>query len=401
MSIRAGKIEGTVKAQPSKSHMHRALVIAALCKGTTTIRNPCICRDTMATIDCLRKMGAIIDIGDDVTVTSEGLRAPSEPLDAGNSGTTLRFMSAIASLFDSTTVLKGDASLMRRPMAPLLDSLSECGAVCDVGENISIKGGLTSDRFEIDPKDSSQFVSALLMISPLMGASIDVKGKCVSKGYVRMTLEMMQAFGVDVLITDSGFETERSEYMPTTFTIPADYSSASYMLVANALGADITIEGLGGDHPDSIVENIILDATSGGLHAMDVNLSDNPDLFPIIAVLLSTAEGVSRIYGAPHLRSKESDRIATTSAMLNALGADVAPTDDGCIIRGVEKLHGGYIEHHGDHRVMMSAAIASMLCDGPVTMDDDGCWEVSYPDYVDDLVSVGFEVERCTRSATG
>jgi 3-phosphoshikimate 1-carboxyvinyltransferase len=121
-------------------------------------------------------------------------------------------------------------------------------------------------------------------------------------------------------------------------------------------------------------------------------MSDIPDLFPVVAVLLSTADGVSRLYGAPQLRFKESDRIDSVERMLKALGADVSGTDDGCVIRGVDRLRGGRIEHGGDHRLMMSAAVASIVSDGPVSMEDDGCWNVSYPGFVEQMRSLGM---RC------
>ena len=121
-------------------------------------------------------------------------------------------------------------------------------------------------------------------------------------------------------------------------------------------------------------------------------ISDVPDLFPIVAVLMSTADGTSRLYGAPQLRFKESDRIESVEKMLRSIGADITGTDDGCIINGVEKLKGGRIEHKGDHRLMMAAAVASLVSDGPVTMEDDGCWNVSYPGFVEQMRSIGL---RC------
>ena len=126
-------------------------------------------------------------------------------------------------------------------------------------------------------------------------------------------------------------------------------------------------------------------------------MSDIPDLFPIVSVLLSTANGESRLYGAPHLRFKESDRIQLTTNMISALGGDITGTDDGCVIRGVERLKGGRIEHAGDHRMMMSAAIASLVSEGPVSMEDDACWNVSYPGFPEQMISLGMRCDRCTR----
>ena len=130
------------------------------------------------------------------------------------------------------------------------------------------------------------------------------------------------------------------------------------------------------------------------LEAVDVDMGDTPDLFPIVAVLLSTAKGTSRLHGAPHLRFKESDRIESTVRMINTLGGDATGTEDGCIIRGVARLRGGSIDHLDDHRIMMAAAVASLVCSGPVSMKDTGCHTVSYPEFVEQMVSLGIKVVR-------
>ena len=135
-------------------------------------------------------------------------------------------------------------------------------------------------------------------------------------------------------------------------------------------------------------------ASTGNLEGAEIDMGDMPDLFPVVAVLLSTAKGRSRLYGAPQLRFKESDRIALTERMLRSLGADIAGTSDGCIINGVERLHGARIEHNGDHRMLMAAAVASLVADGPVSMVDDACWNVSYPGFPEMMQSIGAEVRR-------
>ena len=152
--------------------------------------------------------------------------------------------------------------------------------------------------------------------------------------------------------------------------------------VLQAAGCAIAIDG----------KEITVSA-AGRPRPLDINMSTIPDLFPIVAVLLATADGKSRLWGAPHLRFKESDRIAMTEQMLKALGADITATDDGCIINGVEKLHGGRVEHHGDHRIMMAAAVASLIADGPVVMENDGCWKVSYPGFIEQMKKIGLKIE--------
>ncbi len=140
------------------------------------------------------------------------------------------------------------------------------------------------------------------------------------------------------------------------------------------------------------VESDSVTASKGRLRAIDVDMGAFPDLFPIVAVLMSVADGKSRLHGAPHLKLKETDRIQSTVAMLRAIGAEAEATADGCIIHGRETLSGGTVDHGGDHRIMMSAAVASLVCDGPVAMADTDCHRVSYPRFIDDMAALGIKV---------
>jgi len=263
------------------------------------------------------------------------------------------------------------------------------------------------DTVRIDGGMSSQFVSSVLMMSPLVGRPMEIiiEGRSVSKPYIDITLSMMKRFGITVETTENGYRIRPQRYVPCDYTVPSDFSSAAFPLVAGGLSGSVTVSGLDMDDPqgDKKIIDILeragckvevsgdtVTCTSNGRpKAFDIDLSDIPDLFPIVAVLMSTADGTSRLYGAPQLRFKESDRIESVERMLRALGADIQGTDDGCIINGVSRLKGGRVEHHGDHRLFMSAAVASLISDGSVTMDDDGCWNVSYPGFVDKMQSIG------------
>jgi 3-phosphoshikimate 1-carboxyvinyltransferase len=242
---------------------------------------------------------------------------------------------------------------------------------------------------------------------------IHVKGELISKPYSDITLSMMRAFGAKITETEYGYHVENDPYATRDYIIPSDYSSAAFPLVAGALGGEVTVRNMDpeskqGDRKiTDILEmcgmKVIRDddritcVRTGRPRAIDVDMSDIPDLFPIVSVLLSTAEGESRLYGAPHLRFKESDRIQLTTDMITALGGDITGTDDGCIIRGVDHLMGGRIIHDGDHRMMMSAAVASLICENPVVMEDDACWNVSYPGFVEEMCSLGMRCDRCTQ----
>ena len=408
-----GSTSGTVDVPPSKSYTHRAIIMAALSNGKCQISNPLDSFDTRATADAVRTMGAEVEsTPSGLTVISGKLHAPGS-IDVMNSGTTMRLMAGISALFDSETVIDGDDSIRKRPMGPLLEALEGCGVRCESNGGkapVRIRGPITADRIEIDGGMSSQFVSSMLMTAPLIGRPVDImlKGELVSKPYIEITLSMMRHFGIEVRKMSYGFHVEPQQYQAKDFTVPSDFSSAAFPLVAGGLSGSVTVNGLDLNDPqgDKKIVDILRDAgcsvkvSNGGItctrtgrpKACDIDMSDVPDLFPIVAVLMSTADGRSRLYGAPQLRFKESDRIASVERMLSSLGADIRGTDDGCIINGVERLKGGRIEHGGDHRLFMSAAIASLISEGPVTMENDGCWNVSYPGFVERMGSIGL---RC------
>ena len=416
VSFSGGELKGTVSPPPSKSHTHRAIILAALSGGTCRIDSPLLSFDTRATMDAVRALGADVEEhGDHIIVKGGDIHAPERPIDVANSGTTLRLMTGICSLFGSETVLTGDASIRKRPMGPLLESLSAAGVACS-SENgkppVRVKGPVTGSRLTIDGSVSSQFVSSLLMMSPLTGKEMEVRitGDLVSKPYIDITLALMKRFGVSAKEVSEGlYRIEPGNYIPADYTVPADFSSAAFPLVAGALGGSVTARGLdlSDAQGDSKVIDILRDTGAeikidgdkvtctrrGRPKAAEIDMGDIPDLFPVIAVLLSTAEGTSRLYGAPHLRFKESDRIALTEKMLKTLGADITATDDGCIIRGVPRLRGGRIEHEGDHRMFMAGAVASLVSDGPVSMEDDGCWNVSYPGFPEQMRDVGLRMD--------
>ena len=414
ITFNGGCARGSVNVPPSKSYTHRAIIMAALSGGKCRIGNPLLSFDTRATAEAVRAMGASVTETDDgLIIESKVLHAPDRTIDVQNSGTTMRLMTGISALFDSDITITGDESIRKRPMGPLLKALESCGVECmsnDGKAPITIRGPVSENEIRIDGSMSSQFVSSMLMMAPLVGRPMDIiiEGKTVSRPYIDITLSMMKRFGIVVKEKDGRFHIENQPYRPCDFTVPSDFSSAAFPLVAGGLSGEVSVSGLDMNDPqgDKKIVEILRDAgcsigtdgdtitcsTNGRPKAADIDLSDVPDLFPIVAVLMSTADGESRLYGAPQLRFKESDRIASVEKMLTTLGADIEGTDDGCIIRGVKRLKGGRIDHLGDHRLMMAASIASLISDGPVSMLDDSCWNVSYPGFVEQMRSIGL---RC------
>ncbi|CDF31081.1 probable 3-phosphoshikimate 1-carboxyvinyltransferase [Methanoculleus sp. CAG:1088] len=413
--FRGGRAEGKVSPPPSKSHTHRAIIMSALSEGRCEVSSPLISFDTRATMDAVRAMGAVVTEREgSVTVECESIHAPDRTIDVMNSGTTMRLMTGISSLFSEKVVLTGDSSIQKRPMGPLLDSLSAAGVECSSNGGkppVEVRGPITGSELVIDGGVSSQFVSSLIMSSSLTGRPTDVRitGHLVSKPYIDITTSMMGKFGVEVTEEGNVFHAEPQHYRPTDYRVPADFSSSAFPLVAGGIAGRVTARGMDMSDPqgDRKIIDVLKEAgcdvevsgdevtcsNTGRLEGAEIDMGDIPDLFPVVAVLLSTAKGRSRLYGAPHLRFKESDRIALTENMLRTLGADIRGTEDGCVIEGVERLHGGRIEHNGDHRMMMAAAVASLVSDGPVSMENDACWNVSYPGFPEQMRSIGMDIE--------
>lgn len=416
MSFGGGKLKGAVSSPPSKSHTHRAIFLASLADGKSRITNCLISDDTLSTLKAAESIGACAERkGDEILISGGKLRAPVGTVDAGNSGTTLRIFSGIASVFGEKVTITGDDSLRKRPMGPLLDALSQMGVECSSEGGkppVEIKGPSRGGNVVINGSVSSQFITSLLITSPMLAndTMIEIEGKTVSEPYLDVTAHIMGLFGSDVKKEKNIFKVKgKTGYHPFDYVVPADFSSAAFPLVAGALGGEVTVRGLRMDDPqgDRIIIEILKNAGAsvsvsgdsvtvkkGNLRAMDLDIGQCPDLFPILAALLSTAGGTSRLYGAPQLKFKESDRIKTTVDMLKAIGADASGTDDGCVINGKERLIGGTVDNEGDHRIMMAAAVASLLCDDPVIMDNAECCSVSYPEFPEHMASLGMKVEE-------
>lgn len=415
VSFNGGELRGSVSPPSSKSHTHRAFFLAAMANGRSEITNALLSNDTRATLRASEAMGAKVSFKNESVVIDGGiLHPPKNAVDADNSGTTLRIFAGLASMFNQTVTITGDPSLQKRPIQPLLDSLSQTGTHCTSDNGmlpITVTGPNVGGNVTVNSGISSQFVTSLMMVSPMLpeDSHIRMDGATVSEPYLNVTSSLMKLFGADIRRTGDTFNiTGRTGYQPHDYHVPSDFSSAAFLLVAGALGGKVSINGLNlndlqGDRRiidilqkvGSSVEisNDTVTAERSVLKPIDLDLGNTPDLFPIVAVLLSTANGTSRLYGAPQLRFKESDRIESTVSMLESIGADISGIDDGCIINGKPELSGGMIDNKGDHRIMMAAAIASLVCKEAVTMENGECCSVSYPKFIDDMRSIGMRIE--------
>jgi len=415
--VRPGQVGGTVPASPSKSYTHRAMILGLMAPGTSVINRTLLSEDTLSTLAAVRQFGAKVLVkGDTVRIKGGNLHCPKEPVDAGNSGTTIRLMTGVASLMPCSSVLTGDESLKRRPMGPLIDALREMGVTViptlEEGQApLMIRGPNRGRGTHIRGDVSSQFISSLILCSLLkdIDTEIILTTPLVSSPYVDITLELMEKFGGRCEETGEGYLIPGGQVLtPTTLDIPGDFSSAAFPLVAGAISGKVTVMGLTDQtkQGDRAILDILeafgarvvrtegeIEVSPGDLQGADIDLSGSPDLFPVVAVLAAHATGRSILHGAKHLRHKESDRIRTTVDMLREMGAKVEEREDGCVVEGPSDLRGARIDPHGDHRILMAATIAALKAKGKTIIGDGGCYAVSYPDFVKDMTNLGANIE--------
>ena len=412
------KIKGVVKAPPSKSYTHRAIFISSLAQGESHLRDPLYSDDTMASLEACRSMGCQINVQDDcclVKGTEGELTTPDDVLDLKNSGTTLRFLTTMASLAHGCSVLTGDDSLRRRPMQDLLDSLGKLGVWAYSTRNngfppIVVKNGFKGGKTSINGNLSSQYLSSLLISAPYAEEAVDIQvvGNFISRPYVEMTIDTMEKFGVQVQkLQPDGFQVENQIYHGRNYTIEGDYSSASYLIAAaSALDGNITLKNL--FHDSMQGDKMILDVVKemgakikigqdqisiqgeGQLKAVEVNLENSPDLLPTVAALAAVAEGISHIKGVEHARYKETDRVHTMALELSKLGVKLKEEPDGLIIHGGAR--GGTVQSHGDHRLVMALTIVGLVTGG-VRIQNAAVHQVSYPNFPQIMQELGCNIQ--------
>ncbi len=417
----AKTLKGEVKAPPSKSYTHRAVIIASLAKGKSKIRDPLISADTLASIDACREIGAEIEIDKkNNCLIINGVSTPQIPkktIDARNSGTTIRIMASVMSLCNEKVTLTGDSSIQKRPMEPLLEALDELGVKTESTNGmapVSVKGPMKGGKCSIRGDVSSQFISGLLIAAPLSESdtTIEIVKSLKSKPYLKMTLYLVEQFGVDIENRNykKFFINSVQKYKPREYTIEGDYSSASFILGAGAITeSEIKIKNLSNNSKQG--DRMILDILeqmgakieagedyvtikgSGRLKGIDIDLSQYPDLVPIIAALGAVSKGKTIIKNIEHVRYKESDRVHAIATELKKMGARVTELKTMLEIEGVDKLKGAKLHGWGDHRIVMALAIAGLRAEGETVIDDAGSISVSFPNFDDVMKEIGADVK--------
>ncbi len=405
------KLRGTVQGISSKSYLHRLLICAALAEGETTIVFNSMSKDISATVSAISALGKTVKSDDGKLIVCDG--DFGESINVNESGSTFRFILPLisAKCVGRKVNICGSDYLSTRPISPLYDELVSHGAVISEKGKfpMSVEGGLKSGVYNLPGNISSQFVSGLLLALPMLegDSEIRISGELQSEPYVNITLECMKLYGIDIMKTDFGYFIEggKKYISPKYVVCENDYSNAAFFLVAGALSENfVGVENLapntcqGDREVVDILEKFgaqkntvgnIVSFSKGKLESVDVEASDIPDLVPVLSLLAAVSSGKTRIFGAERLRFKESDRLNSVSAVLNALGADVLETDDGLIINGVSSLKGGRVDSFNDHRIAMTAAIASCVSDGSVTVENFEAITKSYPGFLDDFAKIG------------
>ena len=424
VTIHPSELHGTVEAVSSKSEAHRLLIVAALCAGTTNLDCRTTSKDIDATADCLRALGAR------VARTRTGFRVvpiPGTPetdnlrqatadavLDVGESGSTLRFMLPLVAALGRGASITGHGRLAERPLSPLYEELAAHGATLSPqgAFPLDVSSTVRPGRYTLPGNVSSQYVSGLLIAAPVMGGPVEVvvQKPVESRPYIDMTVAALATFSVhvacestaDALVYTVGPDAPVS---PGTVTVGGDWSNSAFWLAAGAFGEKpITVSGL--DLASTQGDRAIMAALAllgaavtrvhgrvtvekDDLRARTLDVRSCPDLVPPLAAVAALCPGETRVTGAARLRLKESDRLQTVSAALDAMGADVTPTDDGLLIRGVGQLAGGTVDAANDHRIAMMAAIAATQAAGPTTILGAECVQKSYPGFFDDFRALG------------
>jgi 3-phosphoshikimate 1-carboxyvinyltransferase len=406
---------------PSKSYTHRAVLMAGLSEGESTVRNALLSRDTKATIAACRAMGATLDeSGSTIRISGTAPKTPDDVINVENSGTTLRFMTSVfAAAPDGMVVLTGDSSIRRRPMQPLLDTLKDLGVEAwSTRKNgcapvVVRAGGIRGGQAVIRGDVSSQFVSSLLISTPLAqkDSSITV-ADAVSRPYIDSTLALSALFGVRIAREGyTRFEIPGGQsYRSADFTVPADFSSASFIVAAVALaGGRVVLEGLDPALPqgDSAIlsiaasmgvrisrgeRSVTVESDGSSLTGGRFDLGDTPDLLPVVAAMALRSNDPVEVVGAAHARFKETDRIAILATELSKIGVSIEERQDGLVIRPAAALRPALLDAHDDHRMFMAFSLASMLIPGGAPVRGAESLDVSYPLFLEDLRRLGARV---------
>jgi len=418
LTVKPSVLKGEIAVSGSKSHTIRGIVAALAGTGKSLLRSPLGSADTLAVLGAAKLLGAQVVCGADfweIIGTGGRFTDPGRVIDMKNSGTGLRLLSGMCALQDFTVSFDGDSSLRTRKMATLLDSYAQLGAKIDAPTGkcpFSMRGPVTGGPVTADGS-SSQFLSALLLSLPLAAKdSVITLDFLNEQPYVGITTSWMDALDLHYRRSDDLLRWEipgRQKISSFDRTIPADFSTAAFPLVAGMIaGNGVRIRNL--DFCDPQGDKAVFDFAEKmgarlergesltvlpGAHlgGCDLDLNATPDALPILAVAGAFAKGTTRLLNVPQARIKETDRIAVMAQELPKIGIAAEELPDGLVIHG-GKVRGGRVKSHGDHRIAMAFAVAGLAAAEPVEVEDAECAGVSYPRFFDDFTALGADFIR-------
>ena len=415
--VRPRALNGSVVVPPSKSETHRALVLAARSAEPVRVHGPLMAQDTQSTREAIEGFGASVEEEQGSwLVRSKRLGPPTRVIDCGNSGTTLRLMTAQAALMPATIELTGDESLRRRPNEPLLTALESLGVriAADAGRApITLKGPLIGGEVRLPGGLSSQFASALMLALPFaeQESVVTVESPVHSRPYLDLTLAMAQDAGLSMVLSESSQGDLRvlipgqQQINSAQITVGADWSTAALLMVAALLSrGSVALKGLdqssaqgdrriadiirifGGKIEDLAADQLLV--TAGDLVSPGrIDVGQTPDLFPPLCALAAVAKGQTLIQGSAGLRHKECDRIDAMAQGLRAAGIVCHERADGLLIEGGQP-NPAELNAQGDHRIHMALCALALAADGPSTIDSAWSTIISYPNFHADLASL-------------
>ncbi|OVE78440.1 3-phosphoshikimate 1-carboxyvinyltransferase [bacterium F11] len=416
------KIQGILNVPPDKSITHRAVLFSALSRGTSTIHNPLQSEDCLSTLSCIEALGCRVEKAKGTwTITSPGLghfQKPNKPFDCGNSGTTMRLLSGILAAQDFESVLIGDPSLSKRPMNRISEPLGQMGALFSLHEDryppIKIKGSPNPQPIQWNNRIASAQVKSAVLL-----AALHAKGKTVysepslSRDH---TERMLLAAGGKIEEKEGTLVLEGPQFLkPVNWSIPGDFSSASFFIMAGLLktGSQVEIPSVNINPTRTGLLDLCTNLGAqidiknkkemGGEPLGDIHLASSPlrpfslssklvprliDEIPILAVAATQTKGTSSFDGIGELRIKETDRISAVVKNLSAMGAQIEERENGIVIKGPTPLKGASLSSFGDHRIAMAFAVAALLAEGETTLEDAESVSISYPSFWKDLEKV-------------
>lgn len=413
------QLKGDVVIPPSKSLAHRGIIAASLAKGTSKITNLNFSNDIKVTTEAMKSLGVDIDVHENYEIIrgSEKLVRINKTINCGESGSTIRFMIPISLLADGEVTFEGEGRLTTRPLGVFHKIFDKQGINYSYGEEelpLTINGKLKAGTFEVSGDVSSQFITGLLYTLPKLNgdSEIVITTNLESKGYIDLTLDILKKFGIKVINEDykKFIVPGNQEYKAQDYRVEGDFSQVAFWLVAGFLNDGINCLGMNPDslQGDKAIIDILKDMGANITVSEDninikgeksngaiVDLSQCPDLGPIVTVLASLSEGRTEVINASRLRIKESDRITSMTTELNKLGANIIETENGMIIEGVKTLKGGVeVSAWNDHRVAMALAVASSRCEEPIILTGSESVKKSYPDFWNDFAMLGGNAEK-------